>query len=244
VSDVTLPVNYFGRMCGYVIRTKLNMDKFRSLFGAAILALASLPVNAALITTFDNRGDWKNAFSGPFKTETFVDSLQDIPESIRFDGGIVSAASSSTSGILNKVQVWNSTPAPSEMYVGKVGNGSSGSATITWTFPESTLEPIFGFFADFYEVKSLSVWVGNDRFEIPSNSNGQGLTTFGMLSTVSFSEVIWGLGTGADNDAFLIDDFAYVETAPVSAVPVPPALWLFGTGLLGLIGFGRRSKAA
>jgi len=229
-------------MCGYVIRTKLNMDKFRSLFGAAILALASLPVNAALITTFDNRGDWKNAFSGPFETETF-DRLQDSADSITFDGGIVSAASSSTSGILNKVQVWNSTPAPSEMYVGKVGNGSSGSLTITWNFPEPALGPIFGFFGDFYEVNSLSAGVGSDQFDIPSNNNGKGLTTFGMLSTVSFSQVVWRLGSGANNDTFLIDNFSYTATDP-SAVPVPPALWLFGTGLLGLIGFGRRSKAA
>ena len=29
----------------------------------------------------------------------------------------------------------------------------------------------------------------------------------------------------------------------VTAVPIPPALWLFGTGLLGLIGMARRKKA-
>jgi hypothetical protein len=30
----------------------------------------------------------------------------------------------------------------------------------------------------------------------------------------------------------------------ISAVPLPPAIWLFGTGLLGLIGIARRKKAA
>jgi hypothetical protein len=29
-----------------------------------------------------------------------------------------------------------------------------------------------------------------------------------------------------------------------NAVPIPPALWLFGSGLLGLIGIARRKKAA
>ena len=29
----------------------------------------------------------------------------------------------------------------------------------------------------------------------------------------------------------------------VSAVPIPPALWLFGTGMLGLVGVARRKKA-
>lgn len=30
----------------------------------------------------------------------------------------------------------------------------------------------------------------------------------------------------------------------ISAVPVPPALWLFGSGLLGLVGIAKRKKAA
>jgi hypothetical protein len=32
--------------------------------------------------------------------------------------------------------------------------------------------------------------------------------------------------------------------SPVSAVPVPAAIWLFGTALIGLVGFSKRSKAA
>ena len=35
---------------------------------------------------------------------------------------------------------------------------------------------------------------------------------------------------------FAIDD--------VRAVPVPPAVWLFGSGLLGVVGIARRKKAA
>jgi len=30
--------------------------------------------------------------------------------------------------------------------------------------------------------------------------------------------------------------------APMSPVPVPAAVWLFGSGLLGLAGFARRRK--
>ena len=33
-----------------------------------------------------------------------------------------------------------------------------------------------------------------------------------------------------------------VQTGDVSAVPVPAAVWLFGSGLLGLIGVARRNS--
>jgi hypothetical protein len=39
-----------------------------------------------------------------------------------------------------------------------------------------------------------------------------------------------------------ISNFAIYGTA--SPIPVPTAIWLFGTGLLGLIGFSKRRKAA
>ena len=36
----------------------------------------------------------------------------------------------------------------------------------------------------------------------------------------------------------------FVAPAPISPVPVPAAVWLFGTALIGLVGFGKRRKAA
>ncbi len=36
---------------------------------------------------------------------------------------------------------------------------------------------------------------------------------------------------------------AYTSSTVVSAVPVPAAVWLFGSGLLGLIGVARRKRA-
>ena len=43
--------------------------------------------------------------------------------------------------------------------------------------------------------------------------------------------------------AFKNEQF-YISGIEVSAVPVPAAVWLFGTALAGLIGFGRRRHAA
>ena len=49
------------------------------------------------------------------------------------------------------------------------------------------------------------------------------------------------IGTGILNDT--ASTAAYLLTPHVSAVPVPAAAWLFGSGLIGLVGFARRKKA-
>ncbi len=45
---------------------------------------------------------------------------------------------------------------------------------------------------------------------------------------------------------YLYDDLSgwAVRSGDVAAVPVPAAVWLFGSGILGLIGFSKRKKAA
>lgn len=58
----------------------------------------------------------------------------------------------------------------------------------------------------------------------------------------------FGFGIDGYGDYFTLDNNGvyqgelYVEGIVVSAVPVPAAAWLFGTGLMGLVGFGRRKN--
>ena len=52
---------------------------------------------------------------------------------------------------------------------------------------------------------------------------------------------------GGYQGAIILDGNVYamaVRSGDVSAVPVPATVWLFGSGLLGLIGASRRKKAA
>ena len=63
-------------------------------------------------------------------------------------------------------------------------------------------------------------------------------------SLLSLSEYVlnpWASGGSLINPDF-ID--ASVNVTTVSAVPVPAAVWLFGSGLIGLAGFARRKKSA
>jgi len=56
-------------------------------------------------------------------------------------------------------------------------------------------------------------------------------------------ECIWRDATLANTDAESVARTGAIDIG-VSAVPVPAAAWLFGSGLLGLVGMARRKKAA
>ncbi len=61
------------------------------------------------------------------------------------------------------------------------------------------------------------------------------LRFFGIISDASFSTVEF---RGLENDGFGMDNVMY------GTVPIPAAVWLFGSGLLGLVGIGRRKETA
>ncbi len=79
----------------------------------------------------------------------------------------------------------------------------------------------------FSSVQTSSYWSSS---ELISNSSQAWLHNF----------FIFGQGTFAKSG----DEFAWaVHSGNVSAVPVPAAAWLFGSGLMGLLGLARRKKA-
>ncbi len=55
----------------------------------------------------------------------------------------------------------------------------------------------------------------------------------------------FNMGSGEQGRTYKTDNISTwaVQTGDVSAVPVPAAVWLFGSGLLGLAGIARRKKA-
>ncbi len=92
----------------------------------------------------------------------------------------------------------------------------------------------------------------NGTFLFAANDDGYGsglgpFLTFSLGSLTDFD--FTKAGSPAFNSAFLaFDDFGglYGEWTNLSltAVPVPAAVWLFGSGLLGLVGLARRKKRA
>ena len=74
----------------------------------------------------------------------------------------------------------------------------------------------------------------------------------GLWDTAAFGdaymnavETCSGSGRGQScNTTYEAYDMSHITAYSVSAVPVPAAVWLFGSGLIGLVGMARRKKAA
>lgn len=66
------------------------------------------------------------------------------------------------------------------------------------------------------------------------------LAAHAIVSDLIDEETAW-----ADGDTIVGSNNVTIFSANIGTmIPIPPALWLFGSGLLGLIGISRRKKAA
>ena len=110
---------------------------------------------------------------------------------------------------------------------GDIGDSSTALAFI------KTLDPSAGYALTNYitvNTTSLPITWGTYSLGIVIDASLDGqILQFGFLNTASFYE---SSGVIYDNVNF------------GTVVPVPAALWLFGSGLLGLVGIARRKKAA
>ena len=83
--------------------------------------------------------------------------------------------------------------------------------------------------AGFYDALALSAGI------VPGNSLG------------IFSVRFYYLGAGTPGSQYfeIVDPvtFGVLDSGQTNLIPVPAAFWLFGSGLIGLIGFARRKKA-
>jgi hypothetical protein len=149
------------------------------------------------------------------------------------------------------------TPNP-DYVVGACGDGFLGSADsgvlygVGGWIDTNTPFAKLGMFIGEYNPDDLSNQV--DFGESGCDVNGENCTIdnaiigttsqfFGVIDSGGFSQFEYREMEGTNNDQKKIfaDDF-YFAGSDIAAIPVPPAAWLFGTGLLGLIGIARRKK--
>ena len=111
-----------------------------------------------------------------------------------------------------------------------------------------------GFFVDFTKTWTFDPNVVQNRFEltdafndIPDFSAFTWMLTTNTLLTMG--DVTIGtsvIGVNLKGLVVSLESFIQLEVSavPVSAVPVPAAIWLFGTALMGLVGMSRRTRAS
>lgn len=124
-----------------------------------------------------------------------------------------------------------------------VGNGLNGDlSTLTGSYTSGGTSYQLG-------NANFSVWgEGTGAIGGSTNLYGQGLDQSGIaLGTQTSLFGVTGNGNGGKVQSYLLGTNLTLSSAgvlQVSSVPLPAAVWLFGSGLLGLIGVGRRKIAA
>jgi hypothetical protein len=86
-----------------------------------------------------------------------------------------------------------------------------------------------------------NVWTGTafNGTEFPNQALGTTNPRFGFSATTDAGWVSFGNSDASDNLNAL-----YAVSEELTVIPVPAAVWLFGSGLIGLIGIARRKKTA
>lgn len=74
--------------------------------------------------------------------------------------------------------------------------------------------------------------------------NGSEFNVGGLATVVQTGANRWDLSFTHIQLDLPFTDFTSVMTMQISQVPLPAAVWFFGSGLLGLVGMARRRKAA
>jgi hypothetical protein len=102
-----------------------------------------------------------------------------------------------------------------------------------------------------FDLTSVDVGSGFDpgfglsSFNITGHISGGGTTVANVVNADVFSTLVldWTNLTSVDF-TFVTGQSAGIDNIVVSSVPLPAAVWLFGAGLLGLIGIAKSKKAA
>jgi len=142
---------------------------------------------------------------------------------------------------------WAAPPGDTSNYF-SVGPSTTSTASVTF----GTSMQYFGFYGgspDTYN--SVSLYNGTTLVGAFSGADLTSLVAGAVANGDRSLGIYWNIFAGSASDyfnkvvfkstsnAFETDNHAYV-----SAVPLPAAFWLFGSGIVGLVGLGRRRKGS
>lgn len=230
----------------------MNKNKL-ALVIAPLLAVTGIQsAQAAIITynvsqaynqvVYDSTSDIDTKFNGTFDFDTDTQTVSNF------------------SGLLSQAMVENMTGTPSyvslDYQLSSVSDGMGG--LLVTTFAQNTTDVFVG--GGFATGGTTTFGNNNAYVTIDINlSDITGAFTQDQMNTVSYADCTPGslmgmsnpkticmtgwVGSEADPSGGTMQG-TYPISQSISAVPVPAAVWLFGSGLIGLTGVARRRKSA
>ena len=190
--------------------------------GLMLAIIMSWTVTAASASTvvYTDKTAWENALAGQYLMEDFSDD--------QLNAGV--SFFSTESGHINPAL---------QYYQDVLASKSQNEPMTTWSFTPG----IIGYGGNWTlggpggSGNSLQVYIdGSNYVDAIPNSYGGGF--WGFISDTPFASVKLIGGSGMHQQHYSLDNMVY------SPVPVPAAIWLFGSGLVVLIGNSRPRKKA
>jgi len=131
-----------------------------------------------------------------------------------------------------------------------ISDATTDPATNTSIFETFTLTSVFNSTTSLYEGSlSIGSLLTADFSNLVVNENPAGGNDFFANLSYTGGSLMGSLSDGTLSGGYTTDLFTgnvlvLATVTEVQAVPVPAAVWLFGSGLIGLVGIARRKKAA
>ena len=199
----------------------------------AILLLAASNVQATIVT-YEDKNTWLNDLSGQIITTENFNELD-------YYEGVFQSGSSRDHfiGDLAMAGDWDIYPGSGDTkdkVIGFVNTNEANTISFNseifafsglWDLPLNDSSESFG---PGFTVRAGSV----DLFTLTGGFTG----FFGIITDFSFGEISIVSTSG---EMFSLDDLSFIES---TVVPVPATVWLFGSGLLGLLAASRRKYTA
>lgn len=157
---------------------------------------------------------------------------------IDFESGIPAGVSAS-GGVIGDASVVCSTPDLHCYATSPISVYRNNGATFAFESPIDS----FGAYFTGWQLDGQTITIGYSNggtavLDMPAGNFAGGTVFFGFTDVgASITNITYFAGN-PDSDAVGIDDVRFG-----TVVPIPAAIWLFGSGLLGLVGVARRKSA-
>ena len=197
--------------------------------------------NTLFDTTFGESGAGDIDPSDPFFA---VDTAISIAHWDDSDPSNVLRDATGSGGLYDVTNTWNTSTGGLTGYTGPLNTDViDGASMATFTFNDFNPNEAWGFNVDYDTRDGDEEATGSDmdnaKVEVTFFDPVSGLTQMLTSQYGTFS----GMKRSFPTDFFDAEGNNVGPTAELTAVPVPPAVWLFGSGLLGVIGVARRKAA-